>query len=104
MRQYFGPQSASTLYVLTCVPIKSMCANGTSHNRYMNPMPNNPSVAMVAYSRASSNAGGPAALLPSSPVYTASPPEVELVEVLAAVVVAFTLFVTGSVAPHGWSC
>lgn len=70
----------------------------------MNPIPNNPSVATVAYSRASSKAGGPAALSPSSPVNTVSPPEVEEVAVDDAVAVELTLFVTGSVAPHGLSC
>lgn len=71
----------------------------------MNPMPNNPNVAMVAYTLASSNAGGPAALessLPPMPVNTVDPSSVALAALLEAVAVAVVrLYFLGSVAPQG---
>lgn len=67
----------------------------------MNPRANSPRLAQVAYSLASSKAGGPAALeplLPVSYIVELSSVDVELAEELEAVEVA--LCCTGFVAPH----
>lgn len=77
-----------------------------SHSRYANPAKNSPSVPIVAYNLAISNAGGPAVLWPPPRPEKMAPSElVELALPEVAEEVALVEFGgEGSCAPHGWSC